>query len=68
MVLDLERHDVNFETQQYFCFNYLCKLKKVSVSERIRKLIDVDLEKNNNIIEVGLEKQRPAIEKRSKNK
>ncbi len=68
MVTQFERHDVNFEKQEYKCFKYLCDNKSISVSEGIRILVQTSLKEKGNVevILISMEKQKQAIEKRSK--
>ncbi len=64
---ELKKHQLNLKERDYKCFRYLCEELGVKNSERIRFLIKEDLKRHQEIILKAMDKQKEAIDKRSKN-
>jgi len=62
----IEGHKFYLGKQDWKCFNYLCTELNTSITRRIETLIKKDLIKHEDLILVGMEKQKQAMQKRKK--
>ncbi len=66
MNADSQRKHLNIASKDWLCFTYLCQHLNQSASQRVRELVEKDLQENEELILRLMEEQKKMIEKRSK--